>query len=918
MVLPQDSRSEKELVALLFLLGFLAVGVTSVFTSTAANTLFLTSYDASSLAYSYLGFAMITPLVGTCYLRMQVRWGLQRLIIAALAADAVLLLCFRVGFFLGWDRVFSFALKVWYDAELVLMSIVFWGLANQLLTVRQGKRLFGIIGAGDPVALIIGGAATPLLLTWLSPADLLMLSALGAAAAIAVVWIILDRHKRPDDTTDKSDEDAPSEGSRSLSRDRYVLLIFAAACLSLFCYFLVDNAFYAEAKQRFPQEADLARFIGIYMAVAGAVSLLSAVAITGPVVSRFGVRIGLLMLPSALLVFSILAIASAGLRDGAAILFGCVVANRVFDFGLRGTVDKSSALATYQPFSATRRLRVQTAVETMVEPFAAAVSGLGLLLVMNVFGWRAAELTVLVACIAAVWICSLVFVHRHYVLELGRALATRRFGPVLLETGEHTAVIEKGLLSPRAGEVIYCLHLLTSSGRILAADRLLELLDHPSADVRLAAAEAMNQRANPAFVEPIRHHLRNAEEPKVSSALLSAWLASAPGAVEEVALFLDENGPLRNGAMIALFRHGGMEGILLAGEYLLEAIRSKEPNERQRAAMVLATVGSPLFHRLLSRLLDDPDLSVRKAALKAASRMDASGLWPIVLAQLNIPELERAAQAALVAAGERCFPAIDAALPQPDLPARVRLRLMEVLSRIGGPKAQARLLAQTEPTEWRMRLAMHAALRGCDCGCPPAVEKLLWQQIDALAETAAWVTTAAEDLPPGQAHFDMLRRGLNHEVDKSIAGIFHLLACLSPPRAIEDARESLLHGPIHKRAYALEAIEQTLPTEIRARVMALLEPVSTEERRRTLNRYFPHPSLPLEARLADILSTNNRIGPWTASVTLFATTKSDIRLTFDRAVLSRRFDEDVVHEILAWMDSSTQVAARAQTGSGID
>jgi ATP:ADP antiporter, AAA family len=905
MALAQDSRSEKELAALLFLLGFLAVGVTSVFTSTTANTLFLASYDASSLAYSYLGFAVIMPLVGTCYLRLQARWGLRRVIIAALVADAILLLCFRAGFSLGWNRAFSFLLKVWYDAELVLMSVIFWGLANQLLTVRQGKRLFGIIGAGDPVAIIIGGAATPLLLTWLSPADLLVLSALGAAAAIPVVWIILARHQPPDDK-DRNDEDAP--GARPLARDPYVLLIFIAASLSMLCYFLVDNAFYDEAKRRFPEEADLARFIGIYMAVAGVVSLVSAVAITGPMVSRFGVRAGLLVLPSVLLLFSILVIGSAGFHDSAAILFGCVVANRVFDFGLRGTVEKSSMLATYQPFSPTLRLRVQTAVETMIEPLAAAVSGLLLLFVMNVLGWRAAELTMLVACIAAVWMFTLVLVHRHYFLEVGRALADRRFRPVVLETGEHTAIIEKGLLSPRAGEVIYCLHLLTTSQRAPAADRLLKLLEHPSVDVRLAAAEAMEQRPDPAFVEPIRHWLRSADEPRVCSVLLSAWLASAPAAVDEIAHFLDEKGPLRHGAMIALARHGGAKGILLANECLREAIRSKEPDERQRAAMVLAAVGPSSFH-LLAQLFDDPDLSVRKAALRVAAQMDVPALWPIVLAQLNVPELERAAQAALVAAGERCFPAIDAALLQPDLPARVRLCLIEVLGRIGGPAAQTKLLAQIEPTEWRMRLATYAALPGCDCRCSPAVEKMLWQQIDALTGTAAWATGAAEDLPPGSAHFDMLRRALNHEVDKSIAGIFDLLACLSPARVIDDARKSLLHGPIHRRAYALEAIEQVLPTDMRARVMALLEPVSTEERRRKLNRYFPHPSLPLEARLADILSANNRVGLWTASVTLFAATKSHIRPTFDRAVLARRFDGDAVHETLAWMDSS---AARLQ------
>jgi hypothetical protein len=243
-----------------------------------------------------------------------------------------------------------------------------------------------------------------------------------------------------------------------------------------------------------------------------------------------------------------------------------------------------------------------------------------------------------------------------------------------------------------------------------------------------------------------------------------------------------------------------------------------------------------------------------------------------------------------------------------------------VLSRIGGPAAQYKLLTQIEPAEWRVRLAAYAALRGCESGCPPYAEKLLWEQIDTLACTAAWALAAAADLPVGTAHFDALRRSLSHEVDKSITGVFDLLACLSPGLAIDDAREGLLHGPAHKRGYALEAIEQALPTAVRGRVMALLEAVSAEESQKQLSRYFAHPSLPLEARLADILSTNDRIGPWTATVALFVMARSEIRPTFDSAALAGRFNEDVVHEILAWMNTpaqaNPQVAGRAQTGSG--
>jgi hypothetical protein len=196
---------------------------------------------------------------------------------------------------------------------------------------------------------------------------------------------------------------------------------------------------------------------------------------------------------------------------------------------------------------------------------------------------------------------------------------------------------------------------------------------------------------------------------------------------------------------------------------------------------------------------------------------------------------------------------------------------------------------------------------------------LLWDQVEALLRTAAWALAATEDLPAGSAHFSPLRRSLSDEVDKSIHGILRLLACLSSKRTVDDARHSLLHGSADQRAYALEAIEQILPLTIRARVIALLEPITIEERRKSLASYFPQPSLPLEARLADILSANDRIGPWTATVTLFAAAKSGIRLSFDSAVLAKRFDEDIFHETLKWCEAQQMPKARvaAETTSSL-
>jgi hypothetical protein len=50
-------------------------------------------------------------------------------------------------------------------------------LSGRLFDVRQGNRLFGLIGAAGNVATIIGGLLTPLLVDWLGIANLLFLAA---------------------------------------------------------------------------------------------------------------------------------------------------------------------------------------------------------------------------------------------------------------------------------------------------------------------------------------------------------------------------------------------------------------------------------------------------------------------------------------------------------------------------------------------------------------------------------------------------------------------------------------------------------------------------------------------------------------------------------------------------------------------
>ena len=60
---------------------------------------------------------------------------------------------------------------------------------------------------------------------------------------------------------------------------------------------LVDYQFKMIASDTFPDEGDLVAFFGTFYSVAGACSIIMQFFVTGPILSRFGILIGLLILP---------------------------------------------------------------------------------------------------------------------------------------------------------------------------------------------------------------------------------------------------------------------------------------------------------------------------------------------------------------------------------------------------------------------------------------------------------------------------------------------------------------------------------------------------------------------------------------------------------------------------------------------
>ena len=126
-------------------------------TGTISSTLFLTAFDAHSLAYIYVGSAVTIPLTGFIYLKLQARLALPHLIGGTLGFLARSLILFRVALWFSGAAWLVVALTIWFSVLYVLVVLAFWGLNGRSFNVRQGKGLFGLLNAGMESGKLLAG-----------------------------------------------------------------------------------------------------------------------------------------------------------------------------------------------------------------------------------------------------------------------------------------------------------------------------------------------------------------------------------------------------------------------------------------------------------------------------------------------------------------------------------------------------------------------------------------------------------------------------------------------------------------------------------------------------------------------------------------------------------------------------------------
>lgn len=876
LALALNVRPEEGRLVSLLLIHSACLGMANIFMGTASNALFIEHYGAESLPYIYIAVAIVVSVIGSLYARLETKLPFSLLLIGNLATLLTGVIVLRVALFSEVSAVII-VLRIWMDVIWILSSLEFWGLAGRLFDLRQSKRLFGLIGSGDIAAKIAGGFSVTGVVALIGTENLLFVSATGIGLSLFLLTMIIGAFGRELKTAPAPPTKKKSSTSQaSFFKSRYALLIFGLSALSYLVLYFVDTAFFSQAQEQFPDAAQLASFIGFFFATANIVSLIGRLFISAPLINQYGLLAGLLSLPILLVVSGVAVSVMGTLGAALVVVFWLTTLSKLFDASIRYSIYRSASLILYQPLASDQRGRMQTTVESIIEPVAAGVAGLALVFLIGTLGFGSLELFYIALALIAGWLIIIFVLNNEYTRVMVNALNKHRISmhDIDLVDAASASILKDHVRKGKPGEAVYALNLLVDVDYEDLPEVLSETLDHRHKDVRKEAYRLIEKNQIDAVLDVVRDKVHNETDESLKALAIQTYAAIGDeDIIEEIEPFLNnDNHVIEHAALVGLLHGGGIEGIMLAGQRLFTLIDAEAEDKRILAANVIGDAQINGLHRPLRKLLDNDEDAVKRSAIIAAGKLQSHKLWYRLIPYLAKPRLANHAVNALVQGGEDVLHILEEAWTAYAYKDQVLVRLVHVAERIHGQKMTNFLREKLPHSREAMRLPILRGLVLQHYGAPISEHAALQELIEAELEDATWTFTSIVDVNKGE-HVDMVRNALRHELSRNHERIFLLLSFMYDRETILNIWNTLQarQANAQRQAYALEILDTLLPKEVSRQIIPLLdESISDEERLDKLSHVHPQENLSVVKRLQTLVQSDAEIvHPWTRACAIY-------------------------------------------------
>ncbi|MCX7637021.1 MAG: HEAT repeat domain-containing protein [Cyclobacteriaceae bacterium] len=863
---------EEGRVALLLIMSFFMGSFLAAF-SVAAQTLFLSNHDPIKdlpLAFAVSGaFGLLASLI---YNLLQLRIPFRILGTLSLIVITVVTSFIEFGdeLFGKTDIIYYFGFTQLAPFTLIVL-LIFWGSFNRMFNVRQNKRLFGSVDQGALIASLISFFAIPVILPLLPGLETLYTISLISIVIFLVLFIILSARFGGENWLLTNERKLNRKVSfREFVQNRYVLSLSALIVTGMIALKFVDYLFLNVSTLQFNQN-QLATFLALFEATVVIFSFLFQTFAADRVIADYGLRVAILVNPVLIGLF-ITAAVVIGLIFGYSagsptflFFFIMIAMSQLFVLSVKESIDEP-ALKLYElPLETNIKIDLQTKLEGIVAGFAMMIAG-GLIYLFNQFQFQnLLYTTAFTLPIIGTWYFVGNRIYKQYRKTLQETLIKNKSKVVGNVEREYTVdkVLEKEIGSEAEGNVLYGLRLMEK----------LEPALFENAIIRLTAS------SNP----KIRHYATE----KVR-ALALEWNP-------------EDDKTLHNLAISAHHTAEDSDLLSISTERLQRLSKSVKPADRILAARLLRKISTEGTIFTLLELLRDADYRVRSEAITTARKLRKPETFQVLIDLLAHPLYGHQAAAALTEAGEAALPALETAFHRSGQSDYVMFRIVQIMGRIGGPKALELLWQKADYPDKRIVKQILYSLRYINYRATGRQAQQVMDLLDAEIGKTLWNLAALHELPDTEV-FQLLRQALREEIRANYHQLTVLLSILYDPEAVQLVRENIESGDPNGIAYAIELMDLFVDQDLKPKLFPLFDDISMDKKLEQLQIYYPrekyNPIQVINYILNRDFNQNNR---WTKACAIYTAAQlPEFRIS--RGLIAQMFNQDkLLQEAAAWV-----------------
>ena len=815
-------QSEKPALLLLFLHSFLS-GISLVFFETAANTLFLMEHNISELPYVYIIASILSVLMGIIYTKLEKKLDIQKLLKLSLYFVLGVIVIFFILIKFNDNKLSFMGIMIFKDILWMFVGMEFGILTGIIFNIRQGKRLFGLLMTGEILSGILGGLSISYILNYIETIDLLLISSLSLVLSLVLLNKIIKTFEKRFDDVEVEDEDENTKSAYStLLKNKYYVIFFAISLLAFFVFYFIDYIFYFKVEERFTNEKELASFFGIFIAMLNIVNIVSSVFLSGKLLTRYGVGLGLMAIPVLALIgtSSLLLTLSFSLAIAFAILLILKLLNEAFDISIL----TPSFRIIYQSIPISQRMRVMALRETIIEPIAMGLAGVLLLLSSMIEGIEVVCYAIVVFCI--IWIILAKTLKVQYVEALKQLLNRRQVitDETFLENVDSTIFLQ-GLKSENEVEVIFSIESLVKIHYFDIKNILGSMLSHDCIQVRLSVLNAIYKSNITALSSQLQSRIQEEKEETVFSVLLNTYckLLGFEAIAVVKPLVNDEHQYIKESAIVALVRYCGIDGILIAGEFIKKLFSDDSVASRLNALYILNRIGVLGFYDSIKESLHSQNDELKNKAIETIGNLKVMRLVPEVIKNLNNQQFRVNSMNALVKFENSVVVQLIESFESTTEMAQ-KTALIKVLTALKDDKANDFVLKQIE-NALLVDVVYEALFKNSfRFTKKEAINDLLFSNLlDVLKLHKVLQSFESKEY---ENTYSVIKEFKNKKIDN----VFLLLAFSFPRATIIQARSNYQSKSQEKRAYAVELLDNLLSIEIKNSVVPILEEVSLAKR----------------------------------------------------------------------------------------